>query len=156
MRTRFILIYIMIILTPSLLEAQDITGLWKGTLYNDTTKLTLSYEIGISEENGKLSGFSHTWFIMDNKQYFGLKKVRIKRSKGKILVEDVSLIAHNYPVEPAKGVRQLNVLTLTVKDSVMELSGPYSTNRTKTYSPLTGHVSLQRKNDYWQSSLVPH
>ena len=41
----------------------DITGLWKGTMYNDTTKLNYRYEIAISENKGKLSGYSHTYFI---------------------------------------------------------------------------------------------
>ena len=36
----------------------DITGLWKGTLYNDSAQKYYRYEIGISEEKGKLSGFS--------------------------------------------------------------------------------------------------
>ncbi len=134
----------------------DITGLWKGTLYNDTTQQYYRYEIAISEERGKLSGYSHTWFILDDKQYYGVKKVKVRRVDGKVIVEDDGLIANNYPVTPAKGVRQLNVLTLSVKDSILELSGPFATNRTKQYSPLTGTVSLTRKNDYWQSALVPH
>ena len=134
----------------------DITGLWKGTLYNDTTKKYYRYEIGISEEKGKLSGFSHTFFLADDKEYFGVKKVKIKRADGKIIIEDAGLIADNYPVDPAKGVRQLNILTLEIKDSVMTLSGPFSTNRTREYSSLTGTISLQRKNDFWQSALVPH
>ena len=38
----------------------------------------------------------------------------------------------------------------------MTLTGPFSTNRTKEYASLTGTISLQRKNDFWQSALVPH
>jgi len=84
------------------------------------------------------------------------KKVKVSIAKdGKILIEDNGLIAHNYPIEPNKGVRQLNVLSLTT-DSIMILEGPFSTNRTKEYHPLTGSIHLVRKNDFWQSSLVPH
>ncbi|MEO6489091.1 MAG: hypothetical protein ABIO04_04050 [Ferruginibacter sp.] len=145
------------ILAQSISNHPDITGLWKGTIYNDTTQLKYSYEIGISEEKGKLTGFSHTWFILDDKQYYGVKKVKVKFAPdGKIIIEDAGLIANNYPVSPAKGVRQLNILTLQIADSAMSLVGPFSTNRTKLYSPLTGTISLQRKNDYWQSALVPH
>ena len=64
------------------LEDIDITGLWKGTLYNDTTKKNYRYEIGISEEKGKLTGFSHTWFLFDDKQYYGVKKVKVKKFGG--------------------------------------------------------------------------
>lgn len=134
----------------------DITGLWKGTLYNDTTKKYYRYEIGISEEKGKLSGFSHTFFLIDNKEYYGVKKIKIRKKDGKIIIEDAGLIANNYPESPAKGVRQLNILTLEIKDSVLSLTGPFTTNRTKEYSSLTGSINLQRKNDFWQSALVPH
>jgi len=137
-------------------DETDITGLWKGTLYNDSTHQFYKYEIGISQEKGKLTGFSHTWFLLDDKQYYGLKKVKIKRKDGKIIIEDDGLITNNYPVQPAKGVRQLNILVLDASDSVMKLSGPFTTNRTKDYAPLTGTIDLQRKNDYWQSALVPH
>ncbi|MEO5943731.1 MAG: hypothetical protein ABIP30_11905 [Ferruginibacter sp.] len=138
------------------LENTDITGLWKGTLYNDTTQQYYQYEVGISKQKGKLTGFSHTWFILDDKQYYGVKKVKIKEADGKIIIEDDGLIANNYPVAPAKGVKQLNILELNAADSIMILTGPFTTNSTKTYRPLTGTINLQRKNDYWQSALVPH
>ncbi len=163
MRYSKYLIILFIALIPAKLFAQsssktdtDITGLWKGTLYNDTTKKYYRYEIGISEEKGRLSGFSHTFFLVDNKEYYGVKKIKIRKQDGKIIIEDAGLIANNYPESPAKGVRQLNILTLEIKDSVMILSGPFTTNRTKEYSSLTGKINLQRKNDFWQSALVPH
>jgi hypothetical protein len=163
MRYTKYLIILFIVLIPAKLFAQsasktdtDITGLWKGTLYNDTTKKFYRYEIGISEEKGKLIGFSHTFFLVDNKEYYGVKKIRIRKIDGKIIIEDAGLIANNYPESPAKGVRQLNILTLEIKDSVMLLTGPFTTNRTKEYSSLTGNIHLQRKNDFWQSALVPH
>jgi hypothetical protein len=141
----------------ALAQEKDITGLWKGTLFNDTTQKFYKYEIGISKEKGKYSGFSHTWFLIGDTQYFGVKKLSIKiADDGKIIVEDNGLIANNYPIAPNKGVRQLNVLSLDASDSVMKLTGPFTTNRTKQYHSLTGSVSLQRKNDFWQSSLVPH
>ena len=138
------------------LDEKDITGLWKGTLYNDSTRKYYRYEIGISEEKGKLSGFSHTFFLDGDKEFYGVKKVKVKKMDGKLIIEDAGLIANNYPVSPAKGVRQLNILTLASKDSMMVLSGPFSTNRTKEYSSLTGFVNLERKDDFWQSALVPH
>ena len=163
MRNSKYLIIILIAFLPVKLIAQaatsadmDLTGLWKGTLYNDSTQKYYRYEIGISQEKGKLSGFSHTFFLVDDKEFYGVKKVKVRKMDGKIIVEDAGLIANNYPEAPAKGVRQLNVLTLEIKDSIMMLTGPFSTNRTKQYASLTGTISLQRKNDFWQSALVPH
>lgn len=135
----------------------DITGLWKGTLYNDTTQLNYQYEIGISKTKSGYTGFSHTWFILDDQQYYGVKKVKVKVVDDKIIIEDDGLIANNYPVAPAKGVRQLNVLELKLdSNNTEQLIGPFTTNATKKFSVLTGFVTLKRKNDFWQSALVPH
>ena len=135
----------------------DLTGLWKGTLFNDTTGLYYSYEIGISLEKNKYTGFSHTYFIKDDKSYYGVKKLSIHiDEQKKLIVVDDGLIANNYPEAPAKGVKQTNVLSLTVQDSTMILEGPYSTNNTKNYHAITGRIRLERKNDYWKSALMPH
>jgi hypothetical protein len=156
MRFRQLTIIITMLFLHGSVQSQDVTGLWKGTLYNDTTKMTYWYEIAISEEKGKLTGYSHTWFILDDKQYFGIKKLKVKRVDDKIITEDAGLISNNYPVSPAKGVKQLNVLVLNAEDSIMSLTGPFTTNRTRVYTPLTGSIRLERRNDFWQSSLIPH
>ena len=159
---KYILIFLIAIPTIKLNAQEknrndiDITGLWKGTQFNDSTQLYYRFEIAISREKGKYTGYSHIWFIMDDKQYYGVKKVKIRREEGKIIVQDDKLIANNYPVQPPKGVRTLCVLELDAKDSIMKLTGPFETNRTRDWAPVTGTVSLERKNDYWQSSLVPH
>jgi hypothetical protein len=152
---------IIILLLPLSLLAQsteekDITGLWKGFMYNDTTQQNYRYEIAISREKGKLFGYSHTYFILDDKEYHGVKKLKIKRYGDDIITEESDLIVHNYPIAPAKGVHQKNTLLLQIKDTVMILSGLYATNRTRDYRPLTGYVHVERKKDYSQSALVPH
>jgi len=139
------------------LADRDITGLWKGYMYNDTTKLNYRYEIAISENSkGKLSGFSHTYFILDDKEYHGLKKIKIKRDGDEVITEDVELIVNNYPIKPPKGVHVLNTLKFEIKDSVMVLSGLFKTNRTREYAPATGFIQVERKNDFRQSALIPH
>ena len=138
-------------------EAMDITGLWKGTMYNDTTQLNYRYEIAISQnDKGKLSGFSHTYFILGDKEYHGVKKIRIKKDGDEITTTDVELIANNYPIKPPKGVHVSNTLKFEIKDNVMILSGAFATNRTKEYAPATGFILVERKNDFRQSALIPH
>lgn len=147
-----------LVFLPVQLFAQepDITGLWKGFMFNDTTQQNLRYEIAISQEKGKLYGYSHQYFIVGDKEYHGVKKLKIKRDGDEITTEEVDLIVHNYPIPPAKGVHQLNTLKLEIKGNVMILSGGYKTNRTRDYRPLTGYVHVERTNDYKQSALVPH
>lgn len=149
---------LLVILFPLNLQAQeqDITGLWKGFMYNDTTQQNLRYELAISFEKGKYHGFSHQYFIVGDKEYHGVKKLKIKRDGDEITTEEVDLIVHNYPVAPAKGVWQKNTLVFTIKGNAMVLSGPYMTNRTRNYHPVTGYVHVERNYDYKQSALVPH
>jgi hypothetical protein len=150
-------IVFILLLTPSLLKAQDITGLWRGNLHNDTTGKDLRYELAISQEGKKLVGYSYTFFIYEDKVYQGLKRIKIKKVDDKYIIEDAELVAHNYPVAPPKGTKQMNVLTLSIEDSVMRLTGPFKTQRTKAYSSLTGNIDVQRKNDFYkQSALIPH
>lgn len=127
---------------------RDITGLWKGSLYNDTTKKNLPYEIAISEEKGKLVGYSYTQFDIDGKKEIGVKSVKIKRKDDQLTIEDVELISNNYSEPPPKKVRQLSVVNLVVNDTAMQLIGNWSTNRTKEYVQLTGSLQLQRTLDY--------
>lgn len=135
----------------------DITGLWKGTMYNDTTQLYYRYEIAISQnEKGKLSGFSHTYFILDNKEYHGVKKIKIKRDGDEIITTDVELIANNYPIKPPKGVHVSNTLTFEIKKGTMSLSGAFNTNRTREYAPATGFIKVERKTNFHESALIPH
>src|ERR1700712_2927083 len=111
----FLLLYFMplyIFAQPPTLTGRDITGLWKGTLYNDSTGRTTAYEIGISEEKGKLSGFTHTIFIVNDREYYGVKRVKIRTQHDRVVVETVELIANNYAVTPPKGIKQTDVLTL--------------------------------------------
>ncbi|MBC8033314.1 MAG: hypothetical protein H7Y03_04160 [Chitinophagaceae bacterium] len=145
-----------LLLIPCFSFGQDITGLWKGVIYHDTTRQTLRYEVGISEEKGKLTGFSHTFFIFEDKEYFGLKKIKIRKVKDKYVIEDVELIADNYPARPPKGVHQISALNFTELDGVMYLDGLFTTTRTKQFHPATGVVHLTRKSDVKQSALIPH
>lgn len=150
-------IIVLLLLTPFFSKAQDITGLWRGNLHNDTTGNDLRYELAISQDGKKLTGYSYTFFIHEDRVYQGLKKVKIKKVDDKYLIEDDELVAHNYPVAPPKGTKQLNVLTLSIEDSIMRLSGPFKTQRTKEYSSLTGNIDVQRRNDFYkQSALIPH
>lgn len=138
-------------------EDMDITGLWKGTMYNDTTQLNYRYEIAISQnEKGKLNGFSHTYFILDNKEYHGVKKIKIKRDGEGITTTDIELIANNYPIKPPKGVHVSNTLKFEIKNGTMLLSGAFSTNRTKEYAPATGFIQVERKTNFHESALIPH
>jgi hypothetical protein len=134
--------------------AVDMTGLWTGLMFNDTTELNYRYEIAISEKNGKLIGYSQTFFILDGKEYYGVKKLKITVDGNKLITQDIKLIDNNYPIKPPKGVYVINVLNFEMTSAAMILSGMFETNRTKEYAPATGYIHIERKNDFRQSQLV--
>jgi len=142
-------------LLPLRLLAQDVTGVWTGTLYNDTTKQYLRYELAISEYNGKLSGYSHTIFIIDSVENIGVKSVKIKKSGNDYLVVDDKLIYNNYTAPPAKGVKTYSDLELTETDSSMVLKGAWKTNATRTFSSMTGKILLKKKKKVEETLIIP-
>ena len=138
--------YLFIILFfPLKLFAQDISGVWVGSIYNDTTRETIHYELAITEAKGKEDGYSHTTFIIDNIKNIGVKSVTIKSKDGHYYVVDDKYIYNNYPEPPAKGVKMFSFLSLSENDSAEVLSGIWRTNPTKIYRPLTGTIFLEKK-----------
>lgn len=138
---------------PAPLADKDITGLWKGSLYNDSTKQTLPYEITISEDAGKLSGYSYTLFDIDGKKELGVKRINITRKNDELIIEDVGLISNTYSAPPPKRVRQQSVVHLFENDTAMQLTGKWSTNRTRQYLPLTGSLLLEQAIDFRPMTL---
>jgi hypothetical protein len=154
---KYFLYLIAAICSPMIVFCQDITGLWKGTMFNDSTKQALPYEVVIAKENGKYSGFSHSWFLIDGKKYYGIKKVKIRiATDGKIIIQDAVLVEDNYPVAPNKNVGQLNVLDIAILDNEIKMDGQFVTNRTKAYSELTGSISIKKVSPSAESALMQY
>ncbi len=141
-------LFLLFSILPVKLFAQDITGLWKGELYVDSTKKYLPYEISISEVKGKLVGYSHIIFEENGKQETGLRDITIQQKDVNIVIEDISLLDNSFSFVPPKNIKKTMMVILTIEDTIMRLTGTWSTNRTKHYLAATGTVQMQRKNDY--------
>ena len=143
---------------PVFAFCQDITGVWKGTMYNDSTQQSLDYEVVISKVNGKLTGFSHTSYIINDKKYYGIKKMNVRVAKdGKIVMQDAKLLENNYPGGQNKNVIQLNVLALANSGEESFLDGLFVTNRSKEYQAFTGRMSIKKVNlSVAQSDLLKY
>lgn len=144
---------LLLLFFPVQLFAQDITGLWKGELYVDSTKKYLPYEIAISEVKGRLVGYSHITFEENGKMETGIRDIIIKRKDDEVTIEDVSLIDNSFSFIPPKNIKKTMVLTLSTDDTVMVLKGDWSTNRTKRFLSATGSATLRRKSDFKASVL---
>jgi hypothetical protein len=132
-----------------------ISGVWAGHLYNDTTGLKNDFELAISGNNGKLSGYTYTVFLIEGKKNIGVKSVKIKQKKDLLLVEDDKLISDNYDAPPAKGVRTFIELNYFQNDTSEILSGTWKTNMTRQYNSVTGTIFLERKKKPEESAIIP-
>ena len=146
--------FFILLLLPVKLFAQDITGVWTGYLYNDTTKQNIHYELSISEFKGKPTGYSHTTFIIDSIENIGVKSVTIKEKNGHFYIVDDKLIFDNYPEPPAKGVKQFSFLSLSENGNAQILSGVWRTNATREYRPLTGSIYLEKRKAPEETLIV--
>ena len=57
----------------------------------------MKYELAVSEYDEKLSGYSHTIFVIKSVENIGGKSIKIKKSGDDFLLEDDKLIYKNYP-----------------------------------------------------------
>ena len=148
---------VIVLLFPLFIFSQDITGLWKGNMYNDSTKNSLPYELLIKKEKGKFIGFSYSRFLFGGEEYYGIKKVKIAVAKdGKIVIIDAGLIENNYPESPDKKISQLNVLDMVNRENENILEGPFVTNNTKQFREVTGYINVKRVNTFSESSLMQY
>ncbi|MEO8820320.1 MAG: hypothetical protein ABI267_00365 [Ginsengibacter sp.] len=134
--------------------SQDISGVWTGRLYNDTTKEYIPFELAINESNGKADGFSHTTFISGKGNNVGVKSVKIKFKNGDIIVEDDKFVYNNFPEPPPKGVKMYATLNLSKRDTTEILKGTWKTNATKLYRPLTGAIYLEKKSKHPEQTPI--
>lgn len=134
---------------PVFTHAQDFTGVWVGTLYVDSTKQYLPYEITISDNGTKLIGASHMFFEEEGRQRFDFRKLSVKVSGETLVLVDEDIIANTRTKAPPKQIKKTLFLTYSEKDSVTEvISGKWTTNKTIRFLSATGTVTLTRKRDY--------
>jgi hypothetical protein len=140
----------------SSVSAQVVSGLYSGTLVNDSTKKEQRYELALSEYRGKITGYSYTTFVVNDTFYYGVKRVKATKKGDKLIVEDDKMIANYFPESPAKGVKQINTIQLTGEDTLKSANGTWETTRTKIYYALHGGVEMQLNNDSSRSALIGH
>ena len=138
----------------SFAQQEDITGMWYGQItIIDTQTVKLPYEIAVSEEKGKLFGYSRIVFHANGKDEAGVQNISIKRKGYKIIMEDEGFIDHNFSINPSRRVKKTMIVVLTTTDTEMILEGSWSTNSTRYNRAYKGIVLLKRKIDFKKLEL---
>ncbi len=146
---------ILLFLLPLKALSQDITGIWTG--YIQTNGNSLPYELVISEDNQKLTGYSLTVFTIDGIENIGLKSIKCKQKNGNISIADDELIYNNFTTTSRK-IKVFGQLSLKVRDSVMTLDGTFQTKvvdfRSPDNSSYSGTITLQKQNIQARTRLI--
>ncbi len=133
--------------------AQSLAGVWKGRI--ETGSSEAPYELVISGEGDKISGYSLIVFTFNGVENIGVKSVKLKNKKGNVSLEDGDLIYDNYSTPPRK-VKFFANMFLKTSENMMVLSGTFQTRSLdmRVTDSYNGTIWLQKQADTSVSKLV--
>ena len=141
-------------LLPIQIFAQDITGIWTGTL--TTENALVRYELSISENKNGLSGYSLSIFTFDGVENIGVKEITLKKKKDYYFLEDHDLVYDNYTTR-GRRVMLTGKLNIDPSDPGL-ITGSFSTRsldfRAPNQNNLKGEIRLQKQTDFMESGLL--
>jgi len=151
-------LFLFIVFFPFISFGQSLTGLWTGTLSNDSTTIRKdqSFEIALTEYRGKVYGYSCSEFIVNDTLFYIVKRVKGTINGDSCEVTDDDIIAYNFRGKLDKGVKVTSTFRRNTEDSTWHLEGTWKTNATKKYYAVTGRVGLKEEKDMAMSKLFPH
>jgi len=135
---------------------KKVGGFYKGTLFNDSTKMVQQYELALAEYRGKIMGYSYVTFVANDTFYYGIRKIKAKIIGDSLVVEDDKMIANNFPEAPAKHVHRTVTIPFNGQDSLVSINGRWKTNKTKIYYAVPGAVEASKSGDSSGSALFSH
>jgi hypothetical protein len=152
------LLFLILLFSSVHLTAQNVTGLYSGTLKNDSAKQIQKYELALSEYRGKVTGYAYATFIINDTFYYSIRRVKATREGSQLVVEDQEMIANNFPRQPDKGVHRISYIPLNhlKGDTLATFAGSWKTTQTKKYYSVPGTMDMGRDNDSTHSALVAH
>ncbi len=140
------------------LGQQPLTGLWTGTLTNDsvTVRKQQSFEIALTQYKEKVYGYSRSSFIVNDTLYYVVKRVKGTVDGDICEVKEENILSSNFPVRPDKGVKVTITFRMNKQDSSWLLAGDWKTNKTKNFYSISGTITLAEEKDLSRSKLLPH
>ncbi len=143
-------------------SAQSLNGVYTGVLSNDSTTIRKdqSFEMALTEYNGKVYGYAYSTFIVNDTLYYIVKRVKGKVEGDICEVVDDDVISHNFPQKPEKKVFVTYTLRRNASDSIWRLDGNWKTNlvqkRKYGYYSISGKVETKEEKDLSKSKLYEH
>lgn len=158
MLLKTIVVFPLLLLLPLCFYGQHLSGVWTGTLSNDsqTVRHDQQFELALTEYKGKLYGYSRTEFIVNDTLYYVVKRVKGIVGDSISEVTDDKIIASNFLNRIDKGVKVTAVFRLNKADSTWRMDGNWKTNKTRRYYSVSGGMSLAADPHPGRSRIMSH
>ena len=152
-------LFFLLLLAPLVFHAQkSLTGLWIGTLSNDSTTVRKdqSFEIVLTQYKDKVYGYSRSTFIVNDTLYYVLKRVKGTIDGEICEIKDDEIVSYNFRGRIDKGIKVTTTFRRNLQDSAWYLAGEWKTNKTKKFYSISGKVALKEETNFEKSKIFPH
>jgi hypothetical protein len=126
-------------------QAQDVTGVWKGTMVQDSPRRVINFEMALSEKDGKLFGYCYRLFIVEDSLIYNTVRIEARLVDSVLVIEDDKSVSKNFESNTSR-VKVAYFFTLPKKgENENAMKGDWTTNRLKRYMAITGTITVQRE-----------
>src|SRR5262245_60465271 len=97
---------LLVLFFPLVFHAQTLTGLWVGSVTNDSTTVRKDqeYEMVLTQYKNKVFGYSRASFIVNDTLFYIVKRVLGTIEGDRCEVKDDDIVAYNFKGRLDKGV----------------------------------------------------
>lgn len=139
-------------------SSDPLVGIWKGTFYVDSTKMTWPFELSVSEINGVYSGYTRLEFEENGRTEIVIRNHTVSRNGNEYTIVDEGQVAKGSTVSQPKEIRKtMQVSIQPAADSTWSITGTWNTPKTqiryRVYRAMTGTVQLKKEKEYKESAL---
>ncbi len=149
----------LLLFVPLIFHAQkSLTGLWIGTMSNDSTTVrkNQSFEIVLTQYKEKVYGYTRSTFIVNDTIYYVLKRVKGTIDGEICEIKDDEIISYNFRGRIDKGIKVTTTFRRNLQDSAWYLEGEWKTNKTKKFYSVSGKIALKEETNFEKSNIFPH
>ncbi|HET6995712.1 MAG TPA: hypothetical protein VFI06_12055 [Chitinophagaceae bacterium] len=149
---------VLFLFLPIIFYAQTLTGLWMGSVTNDSTTIRKdqSFEVVLTQYKDKVYGYSRSTFTVNDTLYYIVKRVKGSIEGDVCEVKDDEIVSYNFKGRLDKGVKMITTFHFDHSDSAWRMDGDWKTNKTKKYYSISGKATLNQEKDLTKSKIFPH
>ena len=145
-------VFFVLFLLPLQLFAQDLSGIWVGTIA--TSQVQMPFQLAINQD---MTGYSMISFTFKGAEKTAVKKITLIRKDSTFTISDDKLIYDNIETKH-RNIKSYCELSIKMVDTIMVLSGPFHTRtrdlRAGDEDLATGTITLQKQDPQTQTKLI--